>query len=432
MKYSTQFYPQRRKDKATGELPDKNLPVQMSVTWEGKRLTHYTGVRTDPERWDKDQRRIIGTDRKTRQMNKTLTELEEKVEKVFLDASLNEENSTVTFGMLKAGITKKQQRTHTLLKAFEIYLADLEIRSGASKGEGSQANGGVATVPLTLYKKFKTTFRHVNEYLGRRKDVEFGDIDRKWMQGFHSFLLNEKQHVNNTAAKYVKALKALIKWAADEGMHKNTKYKLFAISEDEVPVITLNWDQVMKLYNADLKEDHLKRVRDVFLFQVATALRYSDVKRLKRADIKDGVIRLMTRKGRRSTAIPLNFLSREILERYDGFPLDDDLALPVISNQKMNNHLKDVGRIAGLKEPVTITRYRGEEEVRIGPMPLYECLTTHVGRKSFVSIAFYLGMPKELIMAITTHTNAATLEKHYLSIMPEHIKAEMERVFRKV
>lgn len=92
-----------------------------------------------------------------------------------------------------------------------------------------------------------------------------------------------------------------------------------------------------------MPKKYLERVRDVFLFQCFTGLRYSDVFNLKRSDIKDNHIEITTVKTADSLIIELNKHSKSILYKYKDIPFENDKVLPVITNQKMNEYLKELG-----------------------------------------------------------------------------------------
>ena len=84
---------------------------------------------------------------------------------------------------------------------------------------------------------------------------------------------------------------------------------------------------------------YLHRVRDVFLFQCYTGLRYSDLANLRRCDVHEKYIEITTIKTIDSLRIELNSHSRAILKKYELFNFKKGMALPVVSNQKMNDYL---------------------------------------------------------------------------------------------
>ena len=96
-----------------------------------------------------------------------------------------------------------------------------------------------------------------------------------------------------------------------------------------------------------------------FVFAGFTGLRYSDVAKLRRSDVKKDYISVVTQKTVDGLIIELNKYSRAILKKYENIGLPNDKALPVISNVKMNEHLKVMGEMAGIDEPTRVVFSRG-------------------------------------------------------------------------
>lgn len=103
-----------------------------------------------------------------------------------------------------------------------------------------------------------------------------------------------------------------------------------------------------------IPKKYLEQVRDVLCFTCFTGLRYSDVYNLKKSDAKDDYIEITTIKTKDSLLIDLNTYSRAILEKYNDIPYPNGKALPVISNQKFNEYLKELGGFAEINDPETV------------------------------------------------------------------------------
>ena len=86
----------------------------------------------------------------------------------------------------------------------------------------------------------------------------------------------------------------------------------------------------------------------MLIFCCYTGLRYSDVAKLRRSDFKENHIEVTTVKTADSLIIELNRHSRAILEKYNDVAFEGDKVLPVISNQKMNDYIKELGKLAGI------------------------------------------------------------------------------------
>lgn len=111
------------------------------------------------------------------------------------------------------------------------------------------------------------------------------------------------------------------KWDADKQWVKNAfRPKL---KDTHKKIIFLTWEELTKLREFEIPpaKQSLDRVRDVFLFQCFTGLRYSDVYNLRRSDIKEDYIEVTTIKTSDSLVIELN---KVILEKYQDVVFEYD------------------------------------------------------------------------------------------------------------
>lgn len=116
----------------------------------------------------------------------------------------------------------------------------------------------------------------------------------------------------------------------------------------------MTWKELNQFRDCVIPETkkHLERIRDVFLFSCFTGLRQSDVYNLRRSDIKENHIEITTIKTANSLIIDLNNHNKAVLDKYKDIHFENDKALPVISNQKMNDYLKELAEMAEIDEPV--------------------------------------------------------------------------------
>jgi integrase len=192
-------------------------------------------------------------------------------------------------------------------------------------------------------------------------------------------------------------------------------------------VIFLTEEEKSKLlkYKISSTKKYLERVRDILFFTCYTGLRYSDVYNLKRSDIKKDHIEVTTVKTSDSLIIELNKHSRSILEKYKDIPYKFDKALPVISNQKMNDYIKELAELAKINSPVRITYYVGNIR-KDEAIPKYELLGTHVGRRTFICSALSIGIPVQVVMKWTGHSDYKAM-KPYIDVADKTKKNAMEK-----
>lgn len=272
--------------------------------------------------------------------------------------------------------------------------------------------------------KYKTLHKRLLQFQEVKKfKLSFDRMNLEFYERFESYLNNDRRVLNNTKAKFFKTLKTFLGWAADRGYHNTFDFKKFKSAERDVDIVTLTYDELQRIYTLDLvKHPRLERVRDVFCFGCFTGLRYSDIARLQKENIHDDEIRKTVRKTKEELIIPLNFFAKEILKK-------NDLNLSVVSNQKMNDYIKELGKMTGIQEQVIITRYRGVEEIR-RKEPKFNLLSTHTARRTFITLSLEKGMRPETVMSISGHKDYQTFKK-YIKITDKVKKVEMQRVWGK-
>lgn len=224
--------------------------------------------------------------------------------------------------------------------------------------------------------------------------------------------------LNSSIGKQLGYLKWFLKWATNKGYNTNMAYAAFSpkLKNTQAKVIFLTDEELDKIKSLDLPDtkQYLERVRDVLIFCCYTGLRYSDVANLRRSDVKENHIEVTTVKTVDSLVIELNRLSRSILEKYKDVAFEGDKVLPVISNQKMNDYIKELGKLAGIDTKIRITQYKGHDRIDT-IYPKYELLCTHTGRKTFICKALSLGIPPNVVMKWTGHSDYKAM-KPYIDI----------------
>jgi integrase len=277
------------------------------------------------------------------------------------------------------------------------------------------------------YTKFNSLREHLKTF---NENLSFEILNEKTLQGFIESLHKEELR-NTTISKYLSFLRWFLRWAYHKGhnltkIHETFKPKFKGADGNAKEVIYLEWEELLNLYSFDfLDRSAISAVRDVFCFCCFTGLRYSDVAKLRRCDIKGNTINVVTQKTSDCLIIELNKYSNAILQKYESIRLPNDKALPVISNVKMNENLKEMGKIAGLDVPQRIVYFKGNkryEEI----LPKYSLLTTHCGRRTFIVNALRLGIASEVIMKWTGHSDFKAM-KPYVKIVDKLKVSEMEK-----
>ena len=420
IKCKTNFYPEKRNNKE-GKLITDNVPIFLYFSFNSRRMVYYTGYRIDLEKWDADKQEV-----KKGNFNR------DGISATIINNHFDELKTTVTSIYSEQKATKKTPTTQ--------YIKDeLRVRMGEERNSSSffdrfssfiELEGQANTWTAGTYTKFWTNYNHLQDFETKKHfKIDFDNIDEIFFNKYVTYQRDDLGHRNTTIAKNLKIFKWFMNWATRKGFNKNLAYRDYNPdlkgTSGNKKIIVLNWEELMHLYSLELKKHYLKQVRDVFCFSCFTGLRYSDVFNLKRSNIKDDHIEITTIKTDDPLTIQLNQYSKAILDRYVAEPFEDDKCLPVISNQKFNVYLKELGQAAKFNQAETMVYYKGADR-KEDTFPKWKFLSTHVGRRTFVSNSLYLNIPAEVIMQWTGHKDHKMMEK-YLKIDETQKRREMEK-----
>lgn len=417
----------RKKD---GVLITENVPIRMRVNFASKRIEFTTGYRIDAAKWDADKQRVKnGCSNKLKQsaseINASLLEYYTEIQSIFKrfeveDVIPTPEQIKEAFNALHKPVSeepkpKKEALPCDFFQVFDDFVEDC----------GRQNNWTDST-----FEKFAAVKNHLTNF---REGLTFEFFDERGLNDYVGYLRDVKEMRNTTIGKQLSFLKWFLRWAYKKGVHQNNAYDSYKpkLKSTQKKIIFLTWNELNRLreFKIPSNKQALERVRDVFLFQCFTGLRYSDVFNLRRSDIKGDHIEVTTVKTSDSLIIELNNHSKAILDKYKDVAFEDDKVLPVITNQKMNDYLKELAELAGIDEPVRQTYYRGNERID-EVTPKYALLGTHAGRRTFICNALALGIPPQVVMKWTGHSDYKAM-KPYIDIADD-IKANAMSKFNQL
>ena len=417
----------RKKD---GVLITENVPIRMRVNFASKRIEFTTGYRIDATKWDADKQRVKnGCSNKLKQsaseINASLLEYYTEIQSIFKrfeveDVMPTPEQIKEAFNALHKPVSeepkpKKEALPCDFFQVFDDFVEDC----------GRQNNWTDST-----FEKFAAVKNHLTNF---REGLTFEFFDERGLNDYVGYLRDVKEMRNTTIGKQLSFLKWFLRWAFKKGVHQNNAYDSYKpkLKSTQKKIIFLTWDELNRLreFKIPSNKQALERVRDVFLFQCFTGLRYSDVFNLRRSDIKGDHIEVTTVKTSDSLIIELNNHSKAILDKYKDVAFEDDKVLPVITNQKMNDYLKELAEMAGIDEPVRQTYYKGNERID-DVTPKYALLGTHAGRRTFICNALALGIPPQVVMKWTGHSDYKAM-KPYIDIADD-IKANAMSKFNQL
>ena len=417
----------RKKD---GVLITENVPIRMRVNFASKRIEFTTGYRIDSAKWDADKQRVKnGCSNKLKQsaseINASLLEYYTEIQAIFKKFEVEEamptpEQIKEAFNALHKPASEEPKTKEKVLPCDFFQVFDDFVEDCGRQNDWTDST----------YEKFAAVKNHLTNF---REGLTFEFFDERGLNDYVGYLRDVKEMRNTTIGKQLSFLKWFLRWAFKKGVHQNNAYDSYKpkLKSTQKKIIFLTWDELNRLreFKIPSNKQALERVRDVFLFQCFTGLRYSDVFNLRRSDIKGDHIEVTTVKTSDSLIIELNKHSKAILDKYKNVVFEDDKVLPVITNQKMNDYLKELAELAGIDEPVRQTYYRGNERID-EVTPKYALLGTHAGRRTFICNALALGIPPQVVMKWTGHSDYKAM-KPYIDIADD-IKANAMSKFNQL
>jgi site-specific recombinase XerD len=265
------------------------------------------------------------------------------------------------------------------------------------------------------------SFQHsISDYeTDRNKKLTFDDITIKFINDYVDFLVSTKRKKDaitrgglndNTVSKRLDVLKSYMKWIEEYEIYefplKVKNYK--PIQKFQIKIVHLSLDELRSLQKLKLTGKY-KKVRDIFLFGAMTSLRYSDIVSLTEDDIQeiDGEYRMVktaikSRQGKEQYVQTLNDTAVKIWNEYEH-------NLNHYSNQKFNLYLKEFCRDSELfNEEITVPSFKGGVKVVV-KIPKWQMISSHTGRRSFITNTISEGITIKEIMEMTSHTKIDTL-----------------------
>jgi hypothetical protein len=408
-------------------------PVRATFCYNKMQMKYYEPkLSIQPKYWNsKEQKAREVRDFPYSPFNATLKVIANVIIDEYQKFKLENNNLEPTIAQLKERVSKARNKTgeaeervkQDLFGFLESYLKDLFKKVNPLTGKQ------ISSITIRAYKQ---TFKLLKEYKTySNKYLDFNHIDTDFYNDFTYFLTHEKEFKLNTVGKHHRNIKTFMQEALDRNLTTNIAFrkKSFRVVSEKTDAIYLNEIELKELENLDLsKEKRLEKVRDLFLVGCWTGLRFSDFSKIKAHNIKDEFIEIDTQKTGAKVIIPIHPTVRAIINKYQGIYTNS--LPPSISNQKMNDYLKELGsKIELLKSPLTIGNTIKGTKVYQTHLK-YELIVTHTARRSFATNQYLKGIPAYYIMRITGHkTEKAFLR--YLKLDNKEAAIRMNNFWKK-
>jgi integrase len=448
MKYTLNFLIEARKEKKPF------APINIDINYSGERLRYFTGFRLSTEHWfknpvynptsrekekqrfwitnnwDTDGQRVVsgckafeGKNQVSAiQVNRLLNKVDGNIkDQLFdlFDSKIPPTKADITIFL--DGVFKKAQRfrvEHSTEVEERVFKKDISFWNMYDRYVKE------ARVSPARRKQLKVTMNHVKKFDPK---LTFEAVTSDKLSKFEKYLLTnkEKPKSKNTVSGQIKKFRAFWNWSKKEITNLHYPFEGFSIDAELYgDPIFLTKAEIDILYKAELSDEKLKRIRDIFLLQCFLGARVGDLIELKTDNLVNGSIQFVPRKTKDnkevSVSIPLTARAKEIIERYS---LPDGRLLPFITQQRYNDYLKELfkdekvnlNRIVIRLNPLT----RDEEAVKI-----CDIASSHLARRTFVGNLFGK-VDNSIITSMTGHVQGSKAFARYYSVNDELKKSAL-------
>lgn len=392
--FSLLFYVKKAKILANG-----TAPIYLRITIDGKRKEITTKRHIEPEKWNPITQKVNGNSEEVKALNSYLKTLEQEV--FDTQHTILKDKNFVTIEVLKNILQGEEERPMLLVPIFKEHNRKFKELVGQEYA--------AATL-----QRYETTLKHVQQFLKWKykvTDIAIKKIDHSFITEFDFFLRSERKCANNSTVKYIKNFGKIIRICLDSHWIERDPFSNFKAKLVEVKRIYLTEDELQSVVDKQFSTERLTKIRDIFVFSCFTGLAYADAKKLDKSQIVKGIdgenwIYTSRQKTDSQCNIPLLPVAQSILDRYVNDPecINKGILLPILSNQKMNEYLKEIATLCGISKDFTF----------------------HTARHTFATtVTLSNGVPIESVSKMLGHKDIK-ITQHYAKILNSKVSEDMK------
>lgn len=277
----------------------------------------------------------------------------------------------------------KQNKYTTIVAYFTEHNKNVYAKVGISKA-------------MSTYLKYDHTKNLIAGFIKdryRKEDYEMENIDMNFIMAFELHLLKNCRYKTNTISKVMEITRRILRLAENDKIISSTPFDDYKLKREEVKREYLTEEELILLLNKNLPYKRLEKVRDIFIFSCFTGLHYSDLSSLSSEHLEKGTdnslptLKIYRPKTYRPLIIPLLPVPQAILRKYGNTCSSGNL-LPIVSLQKVNAYLKEIGNSCGFDKKLSFS----------------------LARHTFATMSMAKGVPIETISKILGHSNIRTTQ----------------------
>ena len=380
--------------------------IYARIEYNKKRSEFSLECIIDPNHWNAEMQCAAGPRELVKHINPLLDEVRYKLRECYY--KLKARNGYITADAVKRVYHGEDPTNNTLLSLFQYHTLN-------SRG----------VLKWGTLKNYGATEKYIRKFLKQRyrtDDIQLCELNYQFITQFDLFLRTTEPLdsfnplSNNGIMKHMERLRKVVTMGFKMDWISKDPFLLYKLKFHRTEREFLLEEEIEALNNAELNNAKLERCRDLFLFACYIGLAYIDLANLRADHIVmgiDGELWLRTSRQKTDTRVSVPLLPQAIfiLNKYKCQPelIRQNRVLPYLSNQKMNDNLKEIAAICEIKKNMTF----------------------HLARHTFAtSITLNNGIPLETVSKMLGHTKLSTTQI-YVHVLERKISDDMKELREK-
>lgn len=374
-------------------------PIVIKLVYLGDRKELNTGFSVEAKHWNSSAGFVNNSTVKASTINKELVKLQYEVENLF--SKMKDQLGDFMLDELTERLKGGEEPPQTIQEYMQRTIENFASRVGIDLAQ-------------TTFYKYRRTVNYLTSFLKEKRglaNLPVSRIDAAFLNSFFLYLRKEKDNSHNSSSSLMNCLRTILEEPVKKGVIRRNPFHELKLTRKPVNRGYLTLDEIKSLQGLKGLSEAAERNRDLFLFACFTGLAYIDIKNLKRIHLvvdPDGSKHIEAYRGKSKVLcyIPLIDPAEQILLKYS--PTGDcrDFIWYVPSNQKLNQSLKVIAKLAGIDKS----------------------LFMHLGRHTFATtVTLSRGISIESVSKMLGHSTLKHTQV-YAKIVNSKVKAEMEKL----
>jgi len=372
--------------------------IMIRITINGEIAQLSSKLQVDPDFWDVKTGKVKGRAAEANNINRQLDNLKSSIDKVYTKQF--DEFGYAVPEKIKNTILGIDRKNKTLLEYFDMHNKQYAIKVGYS------------TTNVT-YDRYQLLRERLESFLKEHykiSDIPINEVTPVFLDSFYIYIRNNHKSAHNNAMKAMQRLRRIFYFAKNTGLNIPDPFWNFNMNFETMERDFLSQKEIDTIQSKQFASKRVEQVRDLFIFCCYTGLSCVDLCNLKGSNIHtafDNSLWIMSKRQKTNVHFNVRLLNTplQILEKYKGSQMDGKI-LPIISNQKLNEYLKEIADLCSITKN----------------------LTFHMARHSFATtIALSNGVPIETVSKMLGHKSIKTTQI-YAKITDLKLSNDMQKL----